>query len=123
MGQGRNIEMLARWMERTFDSFWDIGLPEHIQKSTVQFASWICRLHKDNCQLGSLGDLHPDTSRTIARWKSGLSLVVFANNVNCETHKISPSISFTLAFHIFFGSVGSEKTRRPKLGKFKSLKM
>ena len=38
---------------------------------------------------------------TIARWKSGLlPLYVFAKSVNCETQRTSPSISFTLYFHI-----------------------
>jgi len=53
---------------------------------------------------------------TIARWKSGLfPFVVLANNVNWETHNISPSMSFTLAFHIFSSLAGSEKTRSERL--------
>ena len=53
----------------------------------------------------------------MARWKSGLfPFVVFAINVNWETHKISPSISFTLAFHIVSSLAGSEKTRSERLG-------
>ena len=35
-------------------------------------------------------------------------------SVNCETQSISPSISFTLAFHIWFVT-GSSKTRKDRL--------
>ena len=53
--------------------------------------------------------------QTMARWKSGLLLVVSANSVNCETQRMSPSISLTLVRHIFRGSEGSENTRRLRL--------
>ena len=38
---------------------------------------------------------------TMARWKSGLlPFEVIASKVNCETHRISPSMSLTFFFHI-----------------------
>lgn len=49
----------------------------------------------------------------IALWKSGLFFVVFAISVNCDTQRISPLISFTLAFHI--ASELSLNTRSDKL--------
>lgn len=53
---------------------------------------------------------------TMALWKSGLfPLVVFANNVNWDTHSTLPSMSFTLAFHILSGFEGSAKTRSERL--------
>ena len=53
---------------------------------------------------------------TMARWKSGLfPLVVLAIKVNCDTHRTSPPISLTLAFHILSGSLGSLKTLNDKL--------
>lgn len=52
----------------------------------------------------------------MALWKSGLlPLLVLARRVNCDTQRISPSISFTLAFHILLGSTGSLNTRRFRL--------
>jgi hypothetical protein len=69
---------------------------------------------KDNIRIMSV--IFDAKVRTIARWKSGLfPLEVLASNVNCETQSISPSISFTLDFHIFSGLLGSEKTRRERL--------
>jgi hypothetical protein len=51
---------------------------------------------------------------TIARWNCGLfPFAVLANSVNCETQRMSPWISLTLAFHALSDS--SEKTRKFKL--------
>lgn len=57
-----------------------------------------------------------ENTLTIARWKSGLlPLEVLANSVNWDTHRMSPSMSFTLDFHICASLDGSEKTRRVSL--------
>ena len=49
----------------------------------------------------------------MVRRKSGLfPLIVFANNVNWDTHSISPSISFALVFLILSGLEGSGNSTR-----------
>lgn len=51
----------------------------------------------------------------MALWKSGLFWDVLPMRVNCETQRISPSISLTLDFHIFPESFGSSNTRKERL--------
>lgn len=81
----------------TLNLFGLVGCPHLIKECRIHGSRSLCslRVYKED-RLAHAIEWH-----TIARWKSGLlPFVVFAIRVNWDTHRISPSTSFTLAFHI-----------------------
>lgn len=87
---------------------------EDVQKFGIQIPRGLWRLHTSLYHTEV--DRWLDEWPTMARWKSGLfPFEVFAYSVNCDTQRISPSMSFTLDFHIFCGLAWSAKSRRDSL--------
>ena len=110
---------------RTLDFLWSIQFAHPLEERAIQLPGGPC------CLGGTCGDeqqsrrtlrsaergraqLEIVPIHTIARWKSGFPLVVFAKRVNCETQRTSPSMSLTFFFHIV-PEASSEKTFRASL--------
>ena len=111
--------------QRTLNLLWPIQFAHPLEERAIQLPGGPC------CLGGTCGNeqqsrrtlrsaergraqLEIVPIHTIARWKSGFPLVVFAKRVNCETQRTSPSMSLTFFFHIV-PEASSEKTFRASL--------